>query len=300
MFTTSSTPSGSTAEHRRSSRIKLLSSIVLAVAVALSLAGCSELHGSAPIRRGTTATTLMAPAICSGSPIDPIAPPQNEVDAVALDTSLSTESQPLRVSYEAAALALVNQAASEKSALKVVAFGASGVGAKVVSEGSFAPKSDDDIYNLAAQNRLLCWARYAITKALAMRTTPRDTGTDVAGATSSLIADARSLVVPGGSASVTVFTDGCQAPSPSGLNRNLTDLCRLLASGESPTRILRAHAAEFSLGDAHGVTITMKGVGIGRNQNAANTTLARRTSAFWRIACQRARARTCEIGSAVS
>jgi hypothetical protein len=237
---------------------------------------------------------------CSGSAVTAISALQSQVYELAFDTSLSTESQPLRASYKAAALALVNQAASEKAALRIVAFGASGVGAKVVFEGSFAPTSNDPVFNLADENRLSCWAKSAIAKALATRTPPRDTGTDVAGAISSLIADARSLVAPGGSASVTVFTDGCQAPSPSGLNRNLTDLCGLLASDESPVRILRAHAAEFSLGDAHGVTITMKGVGIGRNENAASTTLARRTSAFWRLVCHTAKARAGEIGSAVS
>jgi hypothetical protein len=237
---------------------------------------------------------------CSGSAVTAISAPQSKVYAFDLDISLSTESPPLRASYETAALALLNQAANEQAALKIVAFGASGVGARVVFEGSFAPVSDDDVYNLAAQNRLSCWAKSAIATALATHTPPRDTGTDVAGATSSLIADARSLVAPRGSASVTVFTDGCQAPAPSGLNRNLTDLCGLLASGDSPARILRAHAAEFSLGNAHGVTITMEGVGIGRNQNAASSTLARKIVAFWQLTCDRAKARACEIGSAVS
>ena len=237
---------------------------------------------------------------CPGSPIEPISAPQNDVEELALDVSISTKSASLRAAYEAAALASVNQIASKKGALRIIAFGASGVGAKVVFEGSFAPVSDDDVYNQAAQNRASCWAKEAIAQALATRTAPRDSGTDVAGATASLITDVRSLVGPGGTTSVAVFTDGCQAPAPSGPNHNLTDLCQLLVSGESPARILGAHEVEFSLGDARGVTITMKGIGVGHNQNGASTTFARKLVELWVTACHRANARTCEIGSAVS
>jgi hypothetical protein len=237
---------------------------------------------------------------CPGSPIERIAEPHMAVDGVGLDISVSTESALRRASYEDAALSSVSQAASEKAAIRIVAFGASGVGAKIMFEGSFAPASDEDVYNLAAQNRALCWAKQAIAQALAKRTSPRDAGTDLAGATAALITDARSLLAHGGSASVTVFTDGCQAPSLSGPNRDLTDLCGVLASGESPAQIFRSHASEFSLGDAHGVTIAMRGVGVGRNQNAASSTFARRLVIFWTKVCRMAHARACEIGSAVS
>jgi hypothetical protein len=107
-------------------------------------------------------------------------------------------------------------------------------------------------------------------------------------------------VAPRGPASVTVFTDGCQAPAPSGPNRHLTDLCGLLASGESPAKILKAHASEFSLGDASGIAVSVRGIGIGRDENAANTVFARKLTTFWNTACRRARARSCQIGSAVS
>jgi hypothetical protein len=266
----------------------------LAFALALllvmgGLAGC-----------GINTTKRAKPTPCSGSPVTAIQTPQSNVEDLGLDVSVSTQSRALRAAYQAAALALVNQAANEKAAIKIVAFGASGVGAKVVFEGSFAPASDDDVYNLAVQNRLSCWAKYAIRKALATRTPPRDGGSDVAGTLASLIADARSLEAPRGSASVTVFTDGCQAPSPSGPNRNLTDLCGLLASGESPAKILKAHASEFSVGDASGIATSVKGIGIGRDENAANSVFARKLTAFWYAACRRARARACQIGSAVS
>jgi hypothetical protein len=237
---------------------------------------------------------------CTGSPLETIASPQATVEELGLDGSPSTESTSLREAYEAVALARVNQAASEKAAVRLVAFGASGVGANVTFEGSFAPVSDDDVYNLAAQNRSTCWAKRAIGEALVLRTPQSDGGTDVAGATAALVANARSLVAPGGTATVTVFSDGCQAPSPSGPNRRLTDLCGLLAAGESPVRILKAHAAEFSLGDARGVAITMVGIGIGRNESAANTVFARKLVAFWMMVCKRAHARACQIGSALS
>jgi hypothetical protein len=237
---------------------------------------------------------------CTGSPLETIVSPQATVEELGLDGSPSTESTSLREAYEAAALARVNQAASEKAAVKIITFGTSGVAAKVIFEGSFAPVSDDDVYNLAAQNRATCWVKQAIAEALATRTPPSDGGTDVAGAISTLVANARSLVAPNGTATVTVFSDGCQAPSPSGPNRRLTDLCGLLAAGENPARILRAHAAEFSLGDAHGVAIAMAGVGIGRNESAANTVFARKLVTFWRMACEQGHARACQIGSALS
>lgn len=241
-----------------------------------------------------------APSPCLGSPIVPISVPQEAVDELGLDITVSTESASLRDSYKAAALALGDQAASNKAALQIVAFGASGVGATTVFEGSFAPTGDDDVYNLAAENRARCWAKRSISQALATRAPRTERGTDVAGTLASLVADARSLMARGGTGSVTLLTDGCQAPALTGPNRRLTDLCGLLASGVSPGQILRAHAAEFSLPDANGMTIAMRGVGIGRKQNAASTLFARRLAVFWATVCRSAHARTCRIGSAVS
>jgi hypothetical protein len=242
-----------------------------------------------------------APTQCPGSPIEPISAPQNGVDEVGIDVTVSTESASLRSSYEAAALADVDQAVSEKETLRLVTFGASGIAAKVVFEGSFAPASDDDVYNLAAKNRASCWAKQAITQALDARSTRSERGTDVAGTLASLVTDARSLTAHGGAASVTVYTDGCQSPSPSGPNRALTDLCGLLTSGESSAQILKTHGAEFSLRDARGaVAIEMKGIGVGRDQDAANTLLGQKLVAFWETVCHRAQARSCQIGSAVS
>jgi hypothetical protein len=271
-------------------RVRRSSLALIAAVVVLSLtAGC--LSSQAP---HTT------PASCPGSAVTAISNPQDPVDEIGLDVSVSTESASLRASYEASALGQVSAASLKKAALRIVSFGASGVGAKIVFEGSFAPVSDDDVYNVASQNRASCWAKQATKQALATRTRPHDGGTDVAGAVSSLITNARSLMAPRGAASVTLFTDGCQAPSPSGPNRELTDLCGLLSSGESSAQILRAHSAEFSLGDAHGIAIEMKGVGISRNQNEASTTFARRLVSFWTTVCRKANARSCQIGSAVS
>ncbi len=90
---------------------------------------------------------------CPGSPVTPTAGPQKTVEEVGLDTSALTMSRSLRGMYAVAALAVVDRASAEGAALQIVAFGASGVGASLLFQGSFAPTSVDDVYNEAAANR---------------------------------------------------------------------------------------------------------------------------------------------------
>jgi hypothetical protein len=210
---------------------------------------------------------------------------------------MSTASSILRGEYRQVALSIVARAAVAESAVRVVMFGASGVGARVVFAGSFAPVATVMVYNLAHTNRLKCLADSAISSALTAAKSQR--GTDVAGATAAAIAAGRSAVRRGGSISVTVLSDGCQAPAASGPNRKLTDLCGKLAHGASPEQILSASRGEFSLGKAHGVNLTMRGVGVGRFAADASSERAKRIVAFWRLACLQARASACAIGSAV-
>ena len=67
----------------------------------------------------------------------------------AIDVSPSDSPAQLRAQYLMAAEALVEEAASAKAALRIVTFGASGVGANVVVQTTFADVSQDDLFNLA-------------------------------------------------------------------------------------------------------------------------------------------------------
>ena len=96
---------------------------------------------------------------------------------------------------------------------------------------------------------------------------------------------------------VTIMTDGCQAPAATGLNRELTDVCGKLAAGKTIDAILAAHKVEFSLPDASGVTVVMRGVGVGRRPAAASTRLAATLIEFWMTVCRRAHAKACLVGS---
>lgn len=226
----------------------------------------------------------------------PAAGSQQAVEEVGLDGSRSVTVPAVRGLYRQAAVSLVDTTVAEHAELRIVLFGASGVGARTVFIGSFAPVGPDDVLNLAAANRARCRALAAIDTALATRA-PVAGGTDVAGATASLVADARSLVAKHGKATVTVLTDGCQAPSSRGPNRSLTDLCGQLTHGMSALAVLRVSGSEFALGNAAGVRVVMRGVGVGRDPSAANTVRARRLVAFWELLCARAHAVSCEIGS---
>lgn len=234
---------------------------------------------------------------CGGSPSAAVTQGASVVEEVAIDGSASTRSAVLRAGYEQAALAVVARAASESGALRVVVFGPSGVGARVVFAGSFVPVSSVLAFNLAATNRSRCLAQQAVVAAFASRQTT--VGTDVSGAIVSAVASARTLVKAGGRVAVTVLTDGCQAPAPSGLNRRLTDLCGQLTAGVSPARIVARHRVEFALGNLRGVVLTMAGVGVGRFADAASTARAQELVGFWQGACRRAGAAQCVIGSAV-
>jgi hypothetical protein len=218
-------------------------------------------------------------------------------DAVAIDGSLSTGAAGLRSEYQQAALAEVEKAAADEAAARVVVFGASGVGARVIFAGSFVPASTVYAFNLAARNRLLCLAKRAIASAFVGRT--RLAGTDVAGAVAEQVSWGRSVVRPHGRVSLLVLSDGCEAPSPSGANAHLTDLCGDLRKGRKPAWILAHHRTEFSFGDSRGVQVRIEGVGVGKDSAAASTLQAEKEIRFWRLACRRSKA-VCLVGSAVS
>jgi hypothetical protein len=140
---------------------------------------------------------------------------------------------------------------------------------------------------------LRCLADSAIGSALSRRA--RGSGTDVAGAIATAVGRGRAAVRAVGAVVVTVLTDGCQAPAASGPNRDLTDLCGLLEHGVSVARILREHAAEFDLGNAHGVSLRIEGLGVGRFANRATTARSRALARFWLSVCLRADA-SCQVG----
>jgi hypothetical protein len=236
---------------------------------------------------------------CPGSAVSTVGDGQKAVDVVAIDGSRSTRSAELRQAYERVALKEVGEAARLGAAVRVVEFGASGVGARVVLSGSFAPVSTVEAFNLAAGNRLRCLAAKALSTVLSTHA-HEGTGTDVAGAVASQIAAARTIAVRGGSISVTVVSDGCQAPAATGPNRHLTDLCGLLGRGEGVERVLATHSAEFQLGDARGVSLRMEGLGVGRFADRASTARAQVLVRFWQTVCARAHAAACEIGSDLS
>ena len=263
-----------------------LASGAIVVVLALFAAAGSERSSAAATSRS-----------CGGSASVGVTQGASVVEEVAIDGSASTRSAALRAGYEQATLAIVARAASENAALRVVVFGPSGVGARVVFAGSFAPVSSVMAFNIAATNRTRCLAEQAIAAAFASRSVV--VGTDVAGAIVSAVASARELVKPGGRVSVTVLTDGCQAPARSGPNRQLTDLCGQLDAGVSPVTIVARHGLEFALGDLHGVALTVAGVGVGRFADAASTLRAEELVRFWEAACSRAGAGQCVIGSAV-
>ena len=222
---------------------------VFAVVVALGALACA---GTAVADQRVL---TVAGAACSGTPVAAIAPNQKSDQEVVIDGSMSTASSLLRGEYRQVALSIVARAAAAESAVRVVMFGASGVGASVLFAGSFAPTSTVMVYNLAQANRLKCLADSAISSALTAKSSQR--GTDVAGATAAAIAAGRSAVRRGGSISVTVLTDGCQAPAASGPNRKLDRPMREAhARGKPgadsvghPGRVLARECARRELGD---------------------------------------------------
>ncbi len=254
------------------------------------------LVGGAVAVAATGSAGLQPHASCGTTQSTPMAPP-GRAEGMALDGSKSTDAPSLRREYAQAALAAVKLAAAEQAAVRIVVFGASGVGARVIFSGSFVPVSTVLAFNIAARNRLLCLAKKALASAFVSRT--RQSGTDVAGAIAEQIAWGRSVIHPHGRVSLLVLTDGCEAPSRSGANAHLTELCGELRKGRKPAWILRHHRREFSLGRARGAVVTMEGVGVGRDQSAASTLQAEKLVAFWALDCHRSKA-VCKIGSAVS
>ncbi len=262
--------------------------LIAVLALLISSASCSAV---------AQATPPMS-AACNG---DAIAAPglQRTVFEGAIDISPSNSRAQLRTQYLITAETLVEEAESRKASLRIVTFGASGVGARTVVQVTFADSSQDELFNLAAANKARCAARRALRTALAASRRWNGGGTDVAGTLAALIADGKARTAPGGLLTVTVLTDGCQAPATSGPNRRLTDLCGALAGGTSAQRILQRHAAEFAIGRAAGATVVMKGIGVGGNPNAANSLQARKLVMFWQLVCHRAQAARCVIESSV-
>src|SRR5581483_5393796 len=238
-------------------------------------------------------------AACGEAPVAVASEAAESEQTVAVDTTKSATSPAVRAAYRRAVLGLVARAASEKAVLRLVAFGASGVGARMMFQGSFAPASVDDVFNLAAANRTRCLAKRAVESMLAIKPSP-GLGSDVAGLLASEISTGRALVAPGGTVTLTVFTDGCQAPATKGPNSRLTDLFGPFSTGQTVASILQARSDEFLLPDASGVMVVMLRVGVGRNPEAANTLLARKLVSFWTTVCRRAQhVKACRIGSGV-
>jgi hypothetical protein len=148
-------------------------------------------------------------------------------------------------------------------------------------------------------NKARCAAHLAVRAALTAKRHWNGGGTDVAGTLASLIADGKTRTGRGGSLTVTVLTDGCQAPATSGPNGRLTDLCGALTRGRSAQAILRRHPGEFAIGDATAVVLVMKGIGLGGDPNDSNTLQTRKLIMFWQLVCRQAHARQCVIGSSV-
>lgn len=263
-----------------------------AVGLVVGAAGVGLLAASPAV-----ATTSLAGQRCGGTLISAISTPQSAVEEVAIDTTSSTASPTLGALYSATTKAVIDRAVSEGAALRVVDLGASGVGARIVFQGSFAALGDDELFNLAATNRMRCQAIESLAYFAGSNAVKRGVGSDVAGTVANLIAHAKSVMSDKARATITIATDGCEAPARSGLNRRLTDLCGKLAAGETGSSILSAHKDEFTLPDASGVTVVMRGVGVGRRPDAASTRLAATLVDFWMTVCRRAHAAACLIGS---
>lgn len=277
-------------ERRRGVLARVLTTALLLAAIGLliSSASCSGAGRAASAPVGSVER-------CSGSRIQTVAPGANAAIEVALDGSVSTRSSSLRRQYVEVAQATVEQAVTQHAALRIVVFGSSGVGARVVFSASFAPVSTVMAFNLAAANRLRCLADAAIADAF--RASPPKIGSDVAGATAAAVGWVRAVVKSGGMGAVTVATDGCQSPAKAGPNARLTDLCGVIRHGVGLPQILEKHAKEFSLGDARGIRLQMVGLGVGRDAADASTSRAQEVVAFWQLVCARAHAASCLIGS---
>lgn len=263
--------------------------LVFGVVVAAAIVAVAPATGTSATKIGTS--------VCPGPAVVAVDTGQKAVEEVAVDLSASTTGSALRSLYTTAAQAIVGRAVSESALLRVVPFGPSGVGAQPVFQASFAASGDDELFNLAANNRSRCLAQQQIATLANSTSTGRDRGTDLAGTLRSLIENARSVATDGARMTVTIITDGCQAPATSGLNRQLTDVCGMLAAGKVASSILDAHQDEFTLPDASGVTVVMRGVGVGRRPEAANTRLAKTLVGLWTIVCRHAHAKACLIGS---
>ena len=269
------------------------------VAASICITALTVMVAASPASTSVASTSVVGTRVttCSGNPVVAVPTRQHTVEEVAVDLSASTTGSSLRSLYTTAAQAIVSRSAAESALLRVVPFGPSGVGAQPVFQASFAATGDDELFNLAASNRERCLADRQVASLGSESDRGRDRGTDVAGMLRSLIAHARSVAAAKATVTVTVITDGCQAPATIGLNRELTDVCGMLAAGKLPETIVARHAAEFSLPDATGVTIAIRGVGVGRRPEAASTRLAVSVVGFWTMVCRRAHAAACVIGS---
>ena len=273
-----------------------LLTITLAAVAASAAAGPVPLTGATPGSVRSAATVVATcPQATSGSAVALA----GSGEAVYVDVTGSTSSPTMRRLYAAAAVAVVERAVAEKAALRIVAFGASGVGARVLFDGSFADTSADEVFNLAARNRQLCLAQQAVAAAVGIRPDPLG-GSDVSGSISAGIEALRGMVKPDGTITLNVWSDGCQSPAARGPNRTLTNWCGQLAKGRSVAAILRAHALEFTLPDARGVAIVMRGIGVGAHARFASTLFAQRLIGFWETVCRRAHAHACVIESGLS
>src|SRR5581483_11464134 len=172
----------------------LASALIAVLALLISSASCSAV---------ALATPAMA-AACNG---DAITAPglRRAVFEGAIDISPSNSRARLRTQYLIAADTLVEEAESRKAALRIVTFGASGVGARTVVQVTFADVSHDELFNLAAANKARCAARLAVRTALTTGRRWNGGGTDVAGTLSTIIADGKTRVEPGGSLTVTLL-----------------------------------------------------------------------------------------------
>ena len=269
--------------------------VLLLIATAATL---SSVTAGAAAPTATPAAAVARTAECPGAPVQPAPVEAAAGEDMELDVTASTTSATMRRLYETAALGVVERAVTERAALRIVAFGASGVGATVLFQGSFAPVSADEVFNLAHRNRELCLARRALGSFGEIRPDPLG-GSDLAGSLAAGTTALKEMVRPGGQMTLAQLTDGCQSPAVRGPNHALTNLCAELARGRSVGAILRVHPLEFRLPNARGVTIMQRGLGIGRNARFANSVFAQRLVGFWAEVCRRAHARTCVIGSGV-
>jgi hypothetical protein len=272
----------------RRDRSRVAVGLMAALALVVALAIGVPAHALAG-RQSATFGSTCPPYVLKAPPVT------GPRKVIGIDVSASTRGGQLASLYEAAADGAIDQAAQNHEAVILIAFSSASSSSQLVFVDTFAGSTGNDTLDLANANRVHCQAYRAVAQLLDRKRSAASTGTDVGGNLAQLIGYARPAATLGQPASVLALTDGLTEPSPSGGAHDLIDLRRLIDSGRAVKSIYKRFKPAFALGNATGVSVTIKGLDREQNGALSSTARAQALTALWTQACKDAHAASCTI-----